>query len=94
MGGDGREIAELDRKECGLDRSQHRKQLADIPAGRVIESHGKRWRVCACKEPLWQFTDKPKRWPPAVTRCPTLASFYVYAPSPGALGCTGETMSS
>jgi hypothetical protein len=62
----GREIAELDRKECGLDRSQHRKQLAEIPAGRVIESHGKRWRVCACKEPLWQFTDKPKRWPPAV----------------------------
>ena len=62
----GREIAELDRKQCGLDRSQHRKQLADIPAGRVIESHGKRWRVCACKEPLWQFTDKPKRWPPAV----------------------------
>ena len=62
----GREIAEPDRKECGLDRSQHRKQLAEIPAGRIIETHGKRWRVCACKEPLWQFTDKPKRWPPAV----------------------------
>ncbi len=61
-----REIAELDRKECGLDRSQHRKQLVEIPAGRIIETHGKRWRVCACKEPLWQFTDKPKRWPPAV----------------------------
>ena len=62
----GREIPEPDRKECGLDRSQHRKQLAEIPAGRVIESHGKRWRVCECKEPLWQFTAKPKRWPPAV----------------------------
>jgi hypothetical protein len=61
-----REIPEPDRTECGLDRSQHRKQLAEIPAGRVIESHGKRWRVCACKEPLWRFTDKPKRWPPAV----------------------------
>ncbi len=41
-----REIPELDRKECGLDRSQHRKQLAEIPAGRIIETHGKRWRVC------------------------------------------------
>src|ERR1700686_3571807 len=58
-----REIAELDRKECGLDRSQHRKQLAEIPAGRVIETQGKRWRVCECKEPLWAFTAKPKRWP-------------------------------
>ena len=62
----GREIPELDRKECGLDRSPPRKQLAEIPAGRIIETNGKRWRVCACKEPLWQFTDKPKRWPPAV----------------------------
>ena len=62
----GREIPEPDRKECGLDRSQYRKQLAEIPAGRVIEQNGKRWRVCECKEPLWQFTAKPKRWPPAV----------------------------
>ena len=61
-----REIPELDRKECGLDRSSHRKQLTEIPAGRVIETHGKRWRVCECREPLWQFTAKPKRWPPAV----------------------------
>jgi hypothetical protein len=62
----GREVAEPDRKECGLDRSQYRPQLAQVPAGRVIESHGKRWRVCDCKEPLWQFTAKPKRWPPAM----------------------------
>jgi hypothetical protein len=62
----GREIPALDRKECGLDRSQHRKQLLGIPAGRVIETHGKRWQVCACREPLWQFTAKPKRWPPAM----------------------------
>ncbi len=62
----GREIPDPDRKQCGLDRSQHRKQLVDVPAGRIIEAHDKRWRVCACKEPLWQFTDKPKRWPPAV----------------------------
>ena len=62
----GREIPELDRKECGLDRSPSRKQLAQIPAGRIIEEKGKRWRVCECKEPLWQFTAKPKRWPPAV----------------------------
>ncbi len=74
----GREIAELDRKECGLDRSQHRKQLADIPAGRVIESHGKRWRVCACKEPLWQFTDKPKRWPPAVYIANKMPTAFTY----------------
>jgi hypothetical protein len=62
----GREVAEADRNESGLDRSQHRKQLADVPAGRVIETLGKRCKVCACKEPLWQFTAKPKRWPPAV----------------------------
>jgi superfamily II DNA or RNA helicase len=62
----GREIPEPDRKECGLDRSQHRKQLVEIPAGRVIEAHGKRWRVCDCNERLWQFTAKPKRWPPAM----------------------------
>ena len=74
----GREIAELDRKECGLDRSQHRKQLAEIPAGRVIETHGKRWRVCACKEPLWQFTDKPKRWPPAVFIAKKMPKAFTY----------------
>ena len=62
----GREMPEPDRAECGLDRSQHRKQLAEIPAGRIIESHGKKWRICACKEPLWQFAAKPKRWPSAV----------------------------
>ena len=74
----GREIAELDRKECGLDRSQHRKQLAEIPAGRIIETHGKRWRVCACKEPLWQFTDKPKRWPPAVFIAKKMPKAFTY----------------
>jgi hypothetical protein len=61
-----REIPEPDRKECGLDRSQHRKELDDLPAGRVVEALDKRWRVCHCNEPLWQFTSKPKRWPPAV----------------------------
>jgi hypothetical protein len=62
----GREIPEPDRKECGLDRSQWRKELAQLPAGRVVEQKGKRWRICECKEPLWQFTAKPKRWPPAM----------------------------
>ena len=74
----GREIAEPDRKECGLDRSQHRKQLAEIPAGRIIETHGKRWRVCDCKEPLWQFTDKPKRWPPAVFIAKRMPKAFTY----------------
>jgi hypothetical protein len=74
----GREVAELDRKECGLDRSQHRKQLAEIPAGRIIESHGKSWRVCACKEPLWQFTAKPKRWPPAVFIAKKMPGAFTY----------------
>ena len=73
-----REIAELDRKECGLDRSQHRKQLAEIPAGRIIETHGKRWRVCDCKEPLWQFTAKPKRWPPAVFIAKKMPGAFTY----------------
>ena len=73
-----REIAELDRKECGLDRSQHRKQLAEIPAGRAIETHGKRWRVCDCKEPLWQFTAKPKRWPPAVFIAKKMPGAFTY----------------
>ncbi len=61
----GREIPEPDRKECGLDRSQWRKELDQVPAGRIIEQKGKRWRVCECRESLWQFTAKPKRWPPA-----------------------------
>jgi hypothetical protein len=61
-----REIPEPDRRECGLDRSQCRKQLADIPAGRIVQEHEKRWRVCECRETLWQFTAKPKRWPPAM----------------------------
>ena len=74
----GREIPEPDRKECGLDRSQHRKQLAEIPAGRVIESHGKRWRVCDCREPLWQFTAKPKRWPPAVFIAKKMPKAFTY----------------
>ncbi|MFI5459166.1 MAG: DEAD/DEAH box helicase family protein [Isosphaerales bacterium] len=74
----GREIPELDRKECGLDRSQHRKQLVEIPAGRVVETHGKRWRVCECKEPLWQFTAKPKRWPPAVFIAKKMPKAFTY----------------
>ena len=74
----GREIPEPDRKECGLDRSQHRKQLAEIPAGRIIEKHGKRWRVCECKEPLWQFTAKPKRWPPALFIAKKMPKAFTY----------------
>ena len=74
----GREVPELDRKECGLDRSQHRKQLAEIPAGRIVEAHDKRWRVCECKEPLWQFTAKPKRWPPAVFIAKKMPGAFTY----------------
>jgi hypothetical protein len=44
-------ILEPDRRECGLDRSPCRKQLAEIPAGRILEEKGKRWRVCEFKEP-------------------------------------------
>jgi len=73
-----REISELDRTECGLDRSEHRKQLAEIPAGRIIETHGKRWRVCDCNEPLWQFTAKPKRWPPAVFIAKKMPGAFTY----------------
>ncbi len=73
-----REIPEPDRKECGLDRSQHRKQLAEVPAGRVIEEKGKRWRVCECKEPLWQFTAKPKRWPPAMFIAKKMPKAFTY----------------
>jgi hypothetical protein len=61
-----REIPESDGKECGRDRSSWRKQLAEVPAGRIVQEHDKRWRVCACNEQLWQFTAKPKRWPPAM----------------------------
>ena len=67
-----------DRKECGLDRSQHRKQLAEIPAGRIIEEKGKRWRVCECNEPLWQFTAKPKRWPPAMFIAKKMPGAFTY----------------
>jgi hypothetical protein len=62
----GREIPEPDRKECGLDRTPCRKQPTEIPAGRIVEDKGKRWRIWECKEPLWQFVAKPKRWPPAM----------------------------
>src|SRR5262249_37052691 len=34
-----REIPEPDRKECGRDRSSWRKQLAEVPAGRIVQEH-------------------------------------------------------
>jgi hypothetical protein len=74
----GREIPEPDRKECGLDRSQWRKQLAEIPAGRIVQENEKRWRVCECKEPLWQFTAKPKRWPPAMFIAKRMPKAFTY----------------
>jgi hypothetical protein len=74
----GREVPEADRKECGLDRSQYRKQLAVVPAGRIIEEKGKRWRVCECKEPLWQFTARPKRWPPAMFIAKKMPGAFTY----------------
>jgi hypothetical protein len=74
----GREIPEPDRKECGLDRSSWRKQLAEIPAGRIVQENDKRWRVCEWKEPLWQFVAKPKRWPPAMFIAAKMPKAFTY----------------
>ena len=65
-------------KEYGLDCPQHRKQLAEFHAGRIVEEKGKRWRVCECKEPLWQFTARPKRWPPAMFIAKKMPGAFTY----------------
>ena len=39
--------------------------LADMKEGKRLKYKGREFVVARCGEPLWQWTDKPKRWAPA-----------------------------
>ena len=59
-----RELADPDRKRCGLDR------LPALPIdgkpGTIVERDGKNFEVVACGEPFWNYIAKPYRYPPAL----------------------------
>jgi hypothetical protein len=52
--------------------------LAKHKPGQVVEKGDKRYKVCACNERLWQFTGKPRRWPPAVFLAKKMPGFFTY----------------
>ena len=61
-----REVANPDRKgSSGLDIRVAPNDNGPAQAGKKLTIYGKRYETFACNEPLWGFTSKPFRWPPA-----------------------------
>jgi hypothetical protein len=46
--------------------------------GRKFEKDGKEWQVYRCNTPLWQYTSKPKRWPPGIFFARKLRHAFTY----------------
>ena len=48
--------------------------------GNTLENKeaGTKFKVCACNEPLWQFTTKPRRWPPGIFLAKKMPGLFRY----------------
>ena len=52
--------------------------LADMREGKTLTHNGRTFQVRKCGEPLWQWTNQPRRWPPAWIINRKLRNFHKY----------------
>ena len=72
--------AAADEKPHALDRIKMPHELRGVAdrIGHIVNHGGKRWKVTACNEPLFNYTSRPYRWSPARIIQKKLKRFFQY----------------